>query len=273
MLTSQKQTSMRNRRNYFSLLLNLLVFETAIDISRCEMNLTLANGYDENEPPNNATGGPLTVQFNFKDKIRVNEVNVKQLTIHLHMVVFIKWFDDRLKTSGQQGKNEVSTCIFFFFVLVQHFWYFFQKKNIPMDQLDIWIPQFKVKETIPDWYSKQNLNYYINYNTKEQLIEMRQTVSVHLLCSEMNFSLFPFDSQNCRVYFQNKRTNKLAFEFGYTNIEVASNNDFIITANVNQHSNISTKIGFDLTMKRKSGLYLVTWYMPSAMFVIISWSR
>ena len=143
-----------------------------------------------------------------------------------------------------------------------------------MDKLDkdIWIPQFRIKETIPVWFSERNSDFYIHYNINEQLLEMRQTISVHLLCSEMNFSLFPFDNQNCQVSFLNKRNSKLAFEFGHTKIEVAPNNDFIINANVRKQ-NTSTKIGFDLILQRKSGLYLVTWYMPSSMFVIISWSR
>ena len=163
------------------------------------------------------------------------------------------------------------------FDVLPYFCYFFLKNNkhIPMDKLDkeIWIPQFRIKETIPFWFSEQNLDfYYIRYNTNEQLLEMRLTISIHLLCSEMNFSLFPFDTQKCQVSFLNKRNSNLAFEFGHTKIEVAPNNDFIINASV-RNQNTSTKIRFDLTLKRKSGLYLVTWYMPSAMFVIISWSR
>ena len=104
---------MRNGRNYFSLLLFLQVFIIAIDLSRCDMKISLANGYYKNEPPKNTTGGPLTIQFNQMDKIRINEVNVDHLTIHLNMDVFLRWTDNRLITSGQQEKNEVSACMNF----------------------------------------------------------------------------------------------------------------------------------------------------------------
>ena len=77
------------------------------------MKITLANGYDKNEPPKNTTGGPLIIQFNLMDKIRINEVNVDHLTIHLNMDVFLRWPDNRLITSGQQEKNEVSACMNF----------------------------------------------------------------------------------------------------------------------------------------------------------------
>ena len=140
-----------------------------------------------------------------------------------------------------------------------------------MESMGIWIPGFKIKETIPDWYSR-NFDPFLRYYPRQKLIEKRHTISVHLSCSDMNFSLFPFDTQRCQVSIQNQQSNKLAFEFEHTKIEVAPNNDFVINASVRKH-NASTWIEFDLTLKRKSGLYLVTWYMPSAMFVIISWSR
>ena len=99
---------MRNRQNYFSLLLFLLVFITAIDVSRCDMNLTLSNGYNKYEPPKNASGGPFIVRFGLMNKIRIGEVNTDHLTLQLHMVVFSKWSDDRLKTFGQLENTEVS---------------------------------------------------------------------------------------------------------------------------------------------------------------------
>ena len=100
---------MRKGRNYFSLLLFLQVFIIAIDFSRCDMKITLANGYDKNEPSKNTTGGPITIQFNLMDKIRINEINVNHLTVHLNMDVTLKWSDNRLKTFGQQEKITVST--------------------------------------------------------------------------------------------------------------------------------------------------------------------
>ena len=130
---------MRKGQNYFSLLLFLQVFIIAIDLSKCDMNITLANGYDKNEPPENTTGGPLTIQFRLMNNIRINEVNVDHLTIHLNMDVFLRWPDNRLIIPGQQ--------------------------------------------------EKKNSDFFIHYNINEQLLEMRQTISVHLLCSEMNFSL------------------------------------------------------------------------------------
>ena len=100
---------MRKGQNYFSLLLFLQVFIIAIDLSKCDMNITLANGYDQNEPPKNTTGGRLTIQFNLMDKIRINEINVNHLTVHLNMDVILKWSDNRLIISGQQEKITVST--------------------------------------------------------------------------------------------------------------------------------------------------------------------
>ena len=102
---------MRRSQNYFSFLLILLIFIIAVNLSKCEINITLANGYNENEAPKNATGGPLIVLFNWNDKVRINEVNVNQLTIHMHLVVILKWFDDRLIISGQQNRNEVSIMV------------------------------------------------------------------------------------------------------------------------------------------------------------------
>ena len=102
---------MRRSQNYFSFLLILMTFIIAVKLSKCEITVTLSNGYNENEAPKNATGGPLIVLFNWNDKVRINEVNVNQLTIHMHLVVILKWFDDRLIISGQQNRNEVSIMV------------------------------------------------------------------------------------------------------------------------------------------------------------------
>ena len=88
----------------------------------------------------------------------------------------------------------------------------------------------------------------------------------------MEFSDFPLDTQTCGFYMKDiLEDKKVIWQPAVVDATRAdfSDPDFTIAA-TNQTGNGGFS-GFDLTMKRKSGTHVYTYFLPCALMVVASW--
>ena len=139
----------------------------------------------------------------------------------------------------------------------------------------------------PDKFWRPNLRYpsvigqhdikiqEINYKYKSNQLQLIESDTVTSKC-QMYFDQFPFDDQQCefiihipkykqhvlkleQIKTKKKRMESSVTKFDVTFEEIESRN--------------GTMVGFKILFRRKNQFHLMSMYLPSMIFVIISWIR
>ena len=113
---------------------------------------------------------------------------------------------------------------------------------------------------------------------KSKTIFVNQEVMKKLTCP-MDFDKFPFDVQKCNfsMFDALNYADTLVFvdETKYIH-DISENSKYYVKVEGLNYTTTwkgHSMIGFDLILTRKTHIYLASIYLPSAMFVVMSWLR
>lgn len=211
----------------------------------------------------------VNVGIDIKD---IPKIDDKEFSITLNAFFVVRWTDtrmiidqdkmDSLFKSGENADAWIPVDVSF----IKEFW-------LPDAEI-LNLKEFKTLDVLSKleglWL---NRNFEIMYAVATRIT---------FICP-MTFNSFPLDVQVCRfqVGSFNYDTSKMVFldEFIADEKQIRSVLDYFIEINklppsysyyVALTGNYSVA-GFELTLRRKVSHYIITYYLPSGMFVIVSW--
>ena len=115
----------------------------------------------------------------------------------------------------------------------------------------------------------------INYKYKSNQLQLIESDTVTSKC-QMYFDQFPFDDQKCNflIYIPKYKRHLLQLEQIKTKEKrmESSETKFDVTFEEIESRN-GTRVGFKILFRRKNQFHLMSMYVPSMIFVIISWIR
>ena len=242
----------------------------------------LPKEYSKYELPNPSGVNPIGVELLIQEVLRIND---KDYSITFSCYYNIRWPDPRLQLSQDFGR-EVSKTI-----LAKHPDY-----NITMNPdvtvpinlemiKDLWLPNiliynlktFKVMDVLSKlaglWISA---DYKILYST---------ATHITFICP-MHFDKFPLDTQSCKFQvgsysyddsqmtfktekagYDSKTQNSIALDYAIE-IRPLSQEDSVLQFDGLGNFSLA---GFELVLDRYVSTYIITYYLPSGLFVIVSW--
>ena len=141
-------------------------------------------------------------------------------------------------------------------------------------ELQIWTPRLKIREEVSEKPPKRLEKMKL---MKSKIIFVNQEVMKKLTCP-MDFDKFPFDIQTCNfsMFDALNHANTLVFvdKTKYENgISASKYNVKVERLNYTSGWKGHSMIGFNLILTRTTHIYLASIYLPSAMFVVMSWLR
>ena len=103
-----------------------------------------------------------------------------------------------------------------------------------------------------------------------------QIIIVEVSCPEMDFGLFPLDTQSCGLFIKYRGTKNHRVRWNdatlVTNRTMVSAEYELSTAEYpGEDTSDGSKAGFRLIMKRKTTVFIYTYFIPCAVMVVVSW--
>ena len=135
-----------------------------------------------------------------------------------------------------------------------------------------WRPHLRYPTVI----GKPNIDIQeINYKYKSKQLQLIGSDTVTSKCP-MNFDQFPFDDQECEflIFIPKYKQHLIKLKqvkSGWEKME-SSETKFDVTFGEIESKN-GTRVGFKILFRRKNEFHLMSMYLPSMIFVIISWIR
>ncbi|XP_023322339.1 gamma-aminobutyric acid receptor subunit delta [Eurytemora carolleeae] len=230
--------------------------------SICTGSYCLPPGYSSLDPP---TLSPQPLQIKIElDQIRIIEFDDKLFTVSFSLFLAVHWREWRL-----QGPPPSPTAPY---------------QAIETQFIEnLWVPDIYV-------YNMERINRVLTdhkgrlFVVNGQDIYFRQEVVVTLWCPA-RFDFYPLDKQECmfRIGSYQYSTSKLLFSvtsleqdktrpntlLDYSKMDIISGaDDLFVWKNIGNYS----VAGFRLKIKRRVFKFLVNYYLPSGMFVLVSWA-
>ena len=108
---------------------------------------------------------------------------------------------------------------------------------------------------------------------------MIPNIVVKVLCQNMDFSQFPFDTQICDIALK-ASSNKIKFaqsEDNQIRFDSSISGEFEIFVKYLNETEIEerfeesqfSRIGFTINLERKSTMYILSYYLPSGLIVLL----
>jgi len=249
-----------------------------IDINRCRENISyiwcLPHDYNQEKHPYTSfelVNKSLPWDYDFRFVIgEISNINDKAQTMSISMYFGVSWMEPRLQinesatewTEDRTGpKNQVNESP----ESLKYIWY----PELEIYGLELFGRQRVLKEMSGVRIRK---NKTINYELG---------VRVKISC-QMNFDDYPLDAHTCQFqvgsYYDTNLTVTCKSHFMYTGKRQRSL-QYDITIEqlpdkyqiVKLHSGHYAACGFQIRLERKQMQYIVQVYLPSVMFVIVSW--
>jgi len=211
----------------------------------------------------------VNVGIDIKD---IPKIADKEFSVTLNAFFVVRWKDERLVIDQEK----------------------IEKNLAPEDEADAWIPvdvSFIKEFWLPD-AEILNLKEFETLNVLSKLeglwlnrnFEIMYAVATRItfICP-MTFNSFPLDVQVClfQVGSFNYDNSKMVFvdEFIANHTQIRSVLDYSIEIRAlpkDQKNYVAltgnySVAGFEMTLKRKVSHYIITCYLPSGMFVMVSW--
>ena len=141
-----------------------------------------------------------------------------------------------------------------------------------MPHAKFWRPHLRYPSVI----GKPNIDIQeINYKFKSNQLQLIESGIVTSKCP-MNFDEFPFDDQECEFVIMIPKYKQHLFKLEQVESKKqkmeSSEAKFDVTFGKIESKN-GTRVGFKILFKRKNEFHLMSMYLPSIIFVIISWIR
>ena len=242
----------------------------------------LPKHYSKYELPNPTGPNPIKVELLIHDVLRIND---KDYSITFSCYYNIYWPDPRLQLSADFGREQAKS-------------YLDEDPNfnitmnpniqVPMNLEminDLWIPNiliynlktYKVMDVLSKlaglWISA---DYTILYS---------QATHITFICP-MHFDKFPLDTQSCKFQigsysyddtqmtfqtgqarYDGKETNSIALDYAINIRKLRPKDTILVFEGLGNYS----LAGFELELQRYVSTYIITYYLPSGLFVIVSW--
>ena len=241
-----------------------------IPVSNCKKTCTdsicLPENYKKDEAPYKNKPCTIETTFNF---IRVLKVNDKDSTITLSLELNLKWRDNRLmfEKNVTQALTKLPSTV--------------QKK--------IWIPDAFIFGLHGVNQLELTRKFVYMYQTNTTDLIFTDAFEIDIFC-KMSFENFPFDSQKCDLLITSYSGTDTEITFKFNSIDYRINDQvshlkYHITdvQPVKEYKSEFLKAdgskgnwsitGFSVLLSRKRMKYIVDYFMPSGLLVIISWVK
>ena len=216
-------------------------------------------------PPNQ----PITVSIGIDIK-DIPNVSDKDFSITLNAYFIVKWFDSRLIVNDA-AKNVTEEPVSDLTAL-----------NLAILET-LWLPDVEIRN-LKSFQTHLILSKLEGFWVDSEHNLMHALASRITFICPMSFNSFPMDVQVCvfQVGSFNYATNKLVFRDEFIPVKeeaVRSILDYDINiyplnpedthySALNMNYSVA---GFQLVLSRKISFYIVTYYLPSGLFVVVSW--
>ncbi|XP_040575478.1 glycine receptor subunit alpha-2-like [Lepeophtheirus salmonis] len=232
--------------------------------------ICLPKNYAKYELPDEDSATPIIVGVDIKDIPKINDVD---FSITLNAYFYVKWVDKRLRILSYNS-SDINRK--------PHM----KKQSIAINSKIIeklWLPDVEILnlssfETLSVLSKLEGV--WIGENS-ELMYSLATRITI--IC-RMKFNAFPMDIQVCK--FQ-------VGSFNYDMNKMIFFNDFIPSKQNSQQTTLDYQVnfqdlrpdethylalgmnysvaGFQIILTRKVSFYIVTYYLPSALFVLVSW--
>ena len=242
----------------------------------------LPKEYSKYELPNPSGVNPIRVELLIQEVLRIND---KDYSITFSCYYNIYWPDKRIRLSPDFGremlsKEQINNPNFNLTLSPD--------VSVPMNLemiKDLWLPNiliynlktFKVMDVLSKlaglWISA---DYTVLYST---------ATHITFICP-MHFDKFPLDTQSCkfqvgsysyddsqmtfttlRAGYDGKLENSIALDYAIEIRNLAPKDSILLFDGLGNFS----LAGFELVLNRYVSTYIITYYLPSGLFVIVSW--
>jgi len=227
--------------------------------------LCLAPGYSTFDLPHRQQPNNIKIGFEISDVLSIND---KDYSITFGLYFSVEWVEPRLNLSqdvwGSSGDSLVPVNL----ELMKNLW-------IP----NIFIYNLKSFRTI-DVLSKL-AGLWIDAKKR---IYYSQATHITFICP-MVFDAFPLDTQICKFQVGSYSYDMSRMEFDVSTLGYIQNTQSIILDYAINIKNLHRRdrlfdagalgnfslAGFEMTLERHFTSYIITYYLPSGLFVVVSW--
>ena len=241
---------------------------------KCSGHICIPPNYEKVNPP--FPNEILNVSVNFQD-IWIQKVDDVEHTVSLSLDIWLTWEEPRLKINS---------------TMQEKMFYAIDKSFLNL----LWIPDifiYDAKKLVKNGVvgDLESLSYRQRpFNdlptSKLHFLTYCVTLNVEIVCHEVNFDDYPFDSHECFFEMASYTYTKAKLIF---NVLIEGNfiyykqkgflcSDFLmdlekfpIERNVSAFDH--SKTGFQINMQRNIEKYIFNYYIPSGLMVITSWVR
>ena len=239
----------------------------------------LPQNYSKFELPNPTGVNPISVEILIEEVLRIND---KDYSITFSCYYNINWPDKRIFLTPEFGLEQMKSM----------------KPNtnitmnpdiiVPMNlemTKDLWLPNVMIYNLktykVMDVLSKLaglwiRADYVVAYS---------EATHITFICP-MHFDKFPLDTQTCKFLvgsysyddsqmtfktssakYNNKDSNSIALDYEIEIKPLTAEDSLLIFEGLGNFS----LAGFELVLRRYVSTYIITYYLPSGLFVIVSW--
>jgi hypothetical protein len=239
----------------------------------------LPSNYSKFELPNATGTNPISVEILIEEVLKIND---KDYSITFSCYYNINWPDKRIFLTPEFG-NEVmkgmppnTNKTMNPNIIVP--------MNLEMTK-DLWLPNVMIYNLktykVMDVLSKLaglwiRADYVVSYS---------EATHITFICP-MHFDKFPLDTQRCKFLvgsysyddsqmtfttqnakYNNKESNSIALDYEIEIIPLSAKDKLLVFEGLGNYS----LAGFELILRRYVSTYIITYYLPSGLFVIVSW--
>jgi len=236
----------------------------------------IPGNYSKFNPPLNPPGEPpAEVQIGL-DNFEILKIDDRDFTIEINAYFIVKWRDKRLEVDAQAIENH--------FDALGHDSTDWVPVELELVER-LWIPDAEILR-LKGFSGLSVLNKLQGlWMSKEREVLYVIATRIRFMCP-MNFNKFPMDTQTCKfqVGSFNYDNTKMVYRTYYLplmpnstesildyEVEIANlreEDTFYLPAETGNYS----VAGFEMVLNRKVAHYMITYYLPSSLFVVVSWA-
>ncbi|XP_023323455.1 glutamate-gated chloride channel subunit beta [Eurytemora carolleeae] len=230
-------------------------------MSKCVLGWCLPRGYQKLEQPNPEKAVMINVNLEILDILGVND---KEFSITLSMYFSVQWEESRIQTNNTVEADSWSPVSLEFLQ-------------------DLWVPNIFIYD-LKSFKSMDVLKRLAGvWIIDGKDVMYNQFCSVTFLCP-MRFERYPLDEHICkfRVGSTNMDINLMRFEEALVQYNEKKRNtilDYLIEVlpleqsdRILDYSGMNYSVtGFEMRLSRHVLKYLYIYYLPSGLFVVVSW--
>ena len=236
----------------------------------------LPSNYSKFELPNPGGINPIAVEILIEEVLRIND---KDYSITFSCYYNINWPDKRITLTKEFGKEQLKPGMNVTMnpdIIVP--------MNLEMTK-DLWLPNVMIYNLktykVMDVLSKL-AGLWI---TADYTVSYSEATHITFICP-MHFDKFPLDTQSCKFLvgsysyddsqmtfktqnakYNNKDSNSIALDYEIEIKPLSAEDSLLVFEGLGNFS----LAGFELVLRRYVSTYIITYYLPSGLFVIVSW--